>query len=101
MPFSKEFIFGKRGRKEHLAAKLIATRNALHREGLLLVTNEYKIKVLIPQILAATERIEDGTYGYCLCCGSEIDEERLLKHPHVERCVPCQNEVEKKLKKFS
>lgn len=96
MPFSKEFLAD---RSRHLVAKLIATRQALQRDGLLLATNEYKIKVLIPQIIAAHDRFREGTYGFCIDCSNEIPEERLLKHPHVERCVPCQKEAEKK-KKF-
>lgn len=95
MPFSKEFL-ADRGR--HLAAKLIATRQALQREGLHLAANEYKIKVLIPQIIAAHERIAEETYGYCIDCSNEIPEARLLKHPHVERCVSCQTENESKKK---
>lgn len=96
MPFSQAFLAD---RSRHLAAKLIATKQALQREGLHLAASEYKIKVLIPQIIAAHERIAEETYGYCFDCSNEIPEERLLKHPHVERCVPCQTESEKK-KKF-
>lgn len=91
MAFTKAFLVN---RGEHLAAKLIATKEALHREGLLCAARTYKIKILIPQIIAAQKRLADGIYGLCLDCCCEIDEERLLKHPHVARCVPCQKEKE-------
>lgn len=93
MEFSDGFL---KGRREHLAAKLTATKQALSRESLLPLAKRYKATVLIPQILLAQCRLLDGTYGYCLECGTKIPEKRLLKHPHVERCVPCQTEVERR-----
>lgn len=97
MAFTETFL-ADRGR--HLAAKLIATRQALQRDGMLPAAKKYKTTVHIPEIIAAHERIAEGTYGYCFDCSNEIPEARLLKHPHVERCVPCQAEVEKRNKKF-
>jgi|tagenome__1003787_1003787.scaffolds.fasta_scaffold20665844_1 RNA polymerase-binding transcription factor DksA len=37
----------------------------------------------------ALARIDDGTYGLCLCCGEPIDVERLLALPRVEYCIAC------------
>lgn len=93
MSFSKAFLLN---RGEHLAAKLKATKEALKRECLLPAAIKYKTQVLIPQIVAAQGRLADGTYGFCIDCSWEIEEERLLKHPHVARCVQCQNEMEQK-----
>jgi len=91
MTFSKEFLAG---REIHLAAKLIKTMEALKRENLLPAAGKYKTEILIPQIIAARKRIINKTYGCCLGCSDKIPEQRLLKHPHVSRCVPCQSEQE-------
>ncbi len=92
MAFSQEFL---EGRNIHLVAKLAKTREALLREGLLFAAVHHKIFVLIPQIVAAIERIKEDVYGSCHDCGIEIAEARLLHHPHVERCVHCQDIAEK------
>ncbi|MFQ6615468.1 MAG: TraR/DksA family transcriptional regulator [Fidelibacterota bacterium] len=39
----------------------------------------------------ALERIERGTYGYCIECGEAISEERLEEVPHTQHCVNCKN----------
>ncbi len=41
------------------------------------------------QINHALARIESGDYGYCVECGVEIPEKRLLVLPYTERCVQC------------
>jgi DnaK suppressor protein len=41
-------------------------------------------------LLAALERLEDGSYGLCLTCGVPIAPARLKALPEVERCVQCQ-----------
>lgn len=38
---------------------------------------------------AALKRIEDGTYGICTGCGSQIRAERLAFFPEVPTCVDC------------
>jgi DnaK suppressor protein len=40
-------------------------------------------------ILAALERIENGTYGACDTCGDAIDEARLKAIPEATRCLNC------------
>lgn len=89
MGFSQEFLLG---RKRHLVAKLEVTREATEREDLPLLpaAKKYKENEHIPQIIAAIKRIDAGSYGICFDCQEEIPTERLLRHPHVERCVPCQ-----------
>lgn len=88
-------------RRRHLVAKLAITREATGREGLPLLpeARRYKEEEHIPQIIAAIERIDNGTYGYCLDCSDEIPEDRLLRHPHVLRCVPCQKAYENETKR--
>lgn len=41
-------------------------------------------------IEAARMRMENGTYGDCVVCETEIPYERLLVQPMAERCAPCQ-----------
>jgi RNA polymerase-binding protein DksA len=47
------------------------------------------------KIEAARTRMENGTYGECIQCETEIPYERLLVQPTAERCAPCQDMYEK------
>jgi RNA polymerase-binding transcription factor DksA len=46
-------------------------------------------------IHAARGRMNNGTYGDCIECGTEIPYERLEVQPTADRCAPCQNMYEK------
>jgi len=41
-------------------------------------------------IEAALGRVDAGTYGACLQCGTTIDRQRLEVEPQAERCIDCQ-----------
>lgn len=41
------------------------------------------------EVQAALTRIQDGSYGLCESCGSEIAEERLESLPHTPYCIKC------------
>jgi DnaK suppressor protein len=41
-------------------------------------------------IEAALGRMDDGSYGECLDCGTDIPYQRLEVQPTAERCTPCQ-----------
>jgi RNA polymerase-binding transcription factor DksA len=41
------------------------------------------------EVLAALERIDQGTYGACENCGRKIVEERLDLLPYARHCTPC------------
>ena len=43
----------------------------------------------VAQIDRALEKVEDGTYGVCDTCGTEIPEERLEAIPATSLCVQC------------
>lgn len=43
---------------------------------------------------AATAGIQEGTFGRCVDCGSEIAFERLRACPSATRCVLCQGQRE-------
>ncbi|MHA7820783.1 MAG: TraR/DksA family transcriptional regulator [Erythrobacter sp.] len=41
------------------------------------------------RITAALMRLDDGEWGWCVSCGEEIAEGRLLHDPSVATCVRC------------
>lgn len=47
------------------------------------------------RIKAALARMDDGDYGYCVTCGEEIAEKRLLLNPTVPTCIACAARAEK------
>lgn len=44
----------------------------------------------VRDIIAARERINDGTYGTCVDCGAPIAYARLRAYPTAKRCIDCQ-----------
>ena len=46
------------------------------------------------EVLAAMERIDDGTYGVCENCGKKIIEERLDLIPYARFCTPCAEKLQ-------
>lgn len=46
-------------------------------------------------IEAARIRMENGTYGTCVTCETDIPYARLKVQPTAERCAPCQEAWEK------
>lgn len=51
------------------------------------IGNETSLSIRV--ILAALERIENGTYGTCEACGEPIAEARLRAMPEATRCLGC------------
>ena len=45
----------------------------------------------------ALERIPEGNFGLCRECGDPIDSKRLQAVPWAERCLKCQEQVEREL----
>ena len=73
------------GQRELALAETITTvpdQVAVRRAATLLRT--------IEEIDAALDRIDTGTYGRCLHCGSAIPLERLEFRPFAAGCVACQ-----------
>ena len=48
----------------------------------------------IEAIDAALERLDAGTYGRCIDCGTTIPRGRLVQNPEAARCVACQQHSE-------
>ena len=46
-------------------------------------------------VLAALRRIDLGTYGTCVDCGSMVPEGRLEAKPEAARCVACQGKLDR------
>ncbi|WP_373489417.1 TraR/DksA family transcriptional regulator [Blastomonas sp.] len=42
---------------------------------------------------AALARLDSGEYGYCLVCGEDIAEARLINTPAVTKCIECARAV--------
>jgi len=47
-------------------------------------------------IESALRRVEEGTFGACVSCGNEINENRLTSIPWATLCIDCKNEAEKR-----
>ena len=49
----------------------------------------------------ALTRIDEGTYGRCEDCGDEINPDRLGALPWARRCLSCQANLEKPVRRVS
>lgn len=50
---------------------------------------EISLEKKLQDILAALEKIKEGTYGTCENCRQEIDLERLKINPSARTCINC------------
>jgi DnaK suppressor protein len=50
---------------------------------------------LLVQVRAALRRIQDGSFGTCIDCESEISPKRLSAVPSAPRCIQCQSAVDR------
>jgi RNA polymerase-binding protein DksA len=53
------------------------------------------LKDIMQKVNEALERIEEGTYGKCMSCGTAIPLERLQALPYASLCIPCKQKEEK------
>ena len=67
--------------------------NERDRELNLLMSDRERDK--ISEIDDAIVRIDDGTYGVCEECGTDIPKKRLMIMPFARLCVACKTELEK------
>jgi DnaK suppressor protein len=49
----------------------------------------------LKKIQEAIGRIEDGSFGECLDCGSDIEQHRLYARPTATHCICCKEEQER------
>ena len=50
---------------------------------------------LLRQVKAALQRIRDGSFGTCAECESAISPRRLVALPWAQRCIQCQEIVDR------
>lgn len=53
-----------------------------------------KDRMLLIQIEKALAKIEAKEYGYCECCGEEINIKRLKAQPYSSHCIECKEDME-------
>lgn len=46
------------------------------------------------EVVEALARLDGGTYGRCVECGTQLPDERLEARPEAARCVSCQQDME-------
>jgi DnaK suppressor protein len=49
----------------------------------------------LQQIETALRRMDEGTYGECISCGTDIEFPRLEAQPTALRCLECQSKHER------
>jgi DnaK suppressor protein len=54
-------------------------------------------RTVLGLIEAALKRIADGSFGICVGCGDEIQDQRLQALPWTQFCPRCQGELEGKI----
>ena len=69
--------------------KRVGDGTSLAVERLTQVAAHEQMLVQSEDIARALEKLDEGTYGVCDQCGSEIPEGRLEIHPWAVRCVAC------------
>jgi RNA polymerase-binding protein DksA len=75
----------------HLAETATAT---LDRE--IDFTLEENSSQVLSEIDAALKRLDDGAYGTCTTCGTEILEQRLDVYPWAALCIECAKQAERR-----
>lgn len=55
----------------------------------LAVATERRRHEEVQRVEAATKRIDEGEYGYCIACGEEIGAKRLAVDPTIPTCIAC------------
>jgi len=50
---------------------------------------EFALEKKLKDIISALERMENGTYGICENCNTEISLERLRANPSAKTCIKC------------
>ena len=54
-------------------------------------------RTVLGLIEAALKRIADGSFGTCVGCGDEIQDQRLQALPWTQFCLRCQSQLEEKI----
>ena len=73
---------------EHSADEMDDALRAADRE--LAIAQLNRASETLRSVREALERIEDGSYGFCLGCDQEISRKRLEAVPWAPLCIRCQ-----------
>ncbi len=52
------------------------------------------LRTMIAEVERAIERVDEGTYGFCVDCGQPINPERLEVKPSATQCIDCKRKSE-------
>ena len=98
--FSKEFreeLIAETSNSRYRASNHIADTTASNNRATELCASKYK--KLIEKTKETLKRFNDGSYGICIDCGSNINIKRLEATPIADLCCGCKTEKERKEKK--
>lgn len=51
--------------------------------------------IYIKKVRKSLQKIEEGTFGECECCGCQISQNRLLARPTADLCIQCKEAEER------
>jgi DnaK suppressor protein len=85
-------VLGLRDSEDNLSDPL--DRAAYDTERSYLLRMRDRESVLIKKIKRSLEDIEDGIYGICEDCGTDISIKRLKARPVARRCIECKTRQE-------
>ena len=66
----------------------VSRMDAIQGQAIALATQRQREQEL-QRIAAALQRLDDGSYAYCLNCGEAIAEKRLRFEPSIATCIRC------------
>lgn len=61
----------------------------------LAIRNADRESILLRDVRAALQRLQDGSYGICVECDEAISPKRLAALPWASRCVRCQGAADR------
>ncbi|MDP3724094.1 MAG: TraR/DksA C4-type zinc finger protein [bacterium] len=70
-----------------------ATRTAAHDRNIAL---RREVEMMLADVMDATKRVKEGTYGKCEVCHDAIEPARLALMPTAGLCMRCQQREEKR-----
>ncbi len=80
---------------ENVIGDIVDTANSAYESQIFDALSENEQKKL-HEINEAMKRIEEGVYGKCVVCGSNIERKRLEAIPEAKKCIVCKMAEEKK-----
>ncbi len=60
------------------------------------LTLQEHARIRLEEVNESLNRINDGSYGFCAECGSQIPLQRLEADPAISHCISCQKNIEDK-----